>query len=77
MWKGTCIALAGALGLALLAATIPPAAASASELTVTRSKLSCAPKKSQKLRSATPPPQRENRRVPIGWPPKWKPLPRY
>jgi hypothetical protein len=29
-----------------------------------------------KLKNKTPPPQRENRRVLIGWPPKWKPLPR-
>src|SRR5262245_34778235 len=75
MWKRTSIALAGALGLALVAATIPPTAASASELTSTLSKLSCAPKNSQKPRSATRPTQRENRRVLMGWPPKWKPLP--
>jgi hypothetical protein len=28
-----------------------------------------------KLKAKTRPPQRENRRVLIGWPPKWKPLP--
>ena len=27
-----------------------------------------------KLMGKVRPPQRENRRVPIGWPPKWKPL---
>jgi len=61
--------------LALPPATIPLTTASAKELTSTRSQPTCAANNSQRLRSATPPPQhRENRRVLIGWPPKIKRL---
>jgi hypothetical protein len=67
---------AAVVGLALSATTILPIATSAEELTSTRSQRPCAAKKPQKLRSAAPPSQgRENRRVLMGWPPKWKPLP--
>jgi hypothetical protein len=70
MIRKSLVAIAAFAALALLATTIPPATASAKELTGTRSELPCAAKKPQKLRTATPPPQRDNRRVPIFSSPK-------
>jgi hypothetical protein len=70
MISKSLVAIVPFAALALLAITIPPAAASAKEMTSTRSQLPCAAKKPQKFLAATPPQRRENRRAPIFTPPK-------
>jgi hypothetical protein len=73
MNRKSLVAIAAFAAPALLAPAILPTTASAKELTAAQSL--CAAKKPQKLGSTTAPPQRrENRRVPIGWPPKIKTL---